>query len=623
MSPRHIPYVALSKTLAKAQVGDASTRNHLVAYLKQQGNLQHDEWGRLPNQMFWPPRVVNGINKSSLNIFFGSGISLAAGIPDWTTLLRQVGVDPEVEKDPNATGDLLTLAELAAHAVGADPLQSNIRRALSKVREPTTAHILLAALHLPLYLTTNYDCLLENALRETLGVEARVITNDLNVREHLGESAREWDEALCGPDAAGVVIKLHGSVAREGEHMILTRSDYRRHYRSNPLMLKLVRHVLGTRHTLFLGFSHRDPEVARIIEDVIFEAESHEPESHQPVSTIPGFYSLQFHMLQKTPEVFAARGIVALQPSLVLPSERDIDPRGCALAQGLVDLVENADEELDKALTLDDDLRRISGAVSQELRQILILLKTRENDARAALKTGDKAAADLVTSAIVKDLQIFANQGAYLADQHGQLISAAAPQGIDADRRRQVLRNVQHRPYFRIAQSNRNAFVSDLFESRFNGNATVAACLPLLEADRFKGLVFVAFQLDDGGLVRRVRAIATPTGASMLVMDANGLLVIPPEREIELRTPAVEELSIPGEDPASNRGFRYGEVLQTSRRDKRIDRLMQNVVPLAQDDDVQMLASDIVSYSVITELAEARWKVALTRYLRIRAVDDT
>ena len=49
---------------------------------------------------------------------------------------------------------------------------------------------------------------------------------------------------------------------------------------------------LGSRHTLFLGFSHRDPEVSRIIEDVIFTAEN-----KRPPSTIPGFYSLQFDIL--------------------------------------------------------------------------------------------------------------------------------------------------------------------------------------------------------------------------------------------------------------------------------------------------------------------------------------
>src|SRR4029079_8807129 len=35
------------------------------------------------------------------------------------------------------------------------------------------------------------------------------------------------------PDSSIWVIKLHGSVDRRVEHLILTRSDYRRHYRSN------------------------------------------------------------------------------------------------------------------------------------------------------------------------------------------------------------------------------------------------------------------------------------------------------------------------------------------------------------------------------------------------------
>jgi len=181
-----------------------------------------------------------------------------------------------------------------------------------------------------------------------------------------------------------------------------------------------------------------------------------------------------------------------------------------------------------------------------------------------------------------------------------------------------LLKNVQNRPYFRLAQSNRRPFVSDLFESVFNGNATLAACLPLLDADRFVGLVLVVFQLHSLGFVSRLRAIPVPVGASLLVTDANGLLVIPPEKEVSTRVPSQAELRIKAEDPAKNEGYPYAAILQVSRRDKRIDRLMQNVVPLAQDDDVHVLAPDIVSYSVVTELAEARWKIALSRYLRTR-----
>jgi hypothetical protein len=616
MNRKRLPYATLAGTdaLPSWNLSDDLTRKHLLNYLSEQTKYKPDEWHRLPNQMFWPPRVVSSIRDDTLNIFFGSGISLAAGLPDWTGLLRQVGLDAEVERDPNASGDLLTLAELAAHAVGADPLQSAIRRAItSPHRKPTTGHFLLAALHLPLYITTNYDCMFEDAVKALHDFEPEVITNDLNVRSILGDGPAAWKSSLENMKYPCCILKLHGSVDRRGEHLILTRSDYRRHYRSNPLMLELVRHVLGTRHTLFLGFSHRDPEVARIIEDVIFTAES-----KQPPATIPGFYSLQFDMLQKTPEIFAARGIVALQPSLVLNSGPDRDNRGCSLAQGLVDLIENVDSHLDEALSLDKDLKRIADIVTAELRDVLAQLAVYSSAALDALQSKSNEMADSLTAQMLTIFAEFANQGVYLVDSHGQIVSTSCPSGLNARKRSEFLRIVQDRPYFGLAQSNRREFISDVFESKFNGNATLAACLPLIRADRFEGLLFLAFQLHEAGLISRLRAIKLPQGASMLITDANGVLVIPPEREVPQQKPAPTDLLIEGEDPACNVGFPYSTVLQASRRDKRIDRLMQNVVPLAQDDDVQMLASDIVSYSVVTELADARWKVALSRYLRVR-----
>jgi hypothetical protein len=614
MNDQRLLYDTLEASLQQRQPSDPGTRDYLVAYLQRQRSAIHDEWRRLPSQMFWPPRVVNGVRHDSVNIFFGSGISLASGIPDWTGLLRQVGLDAEVERDPSASGDLLTLAELAAHAVGADPLQAAIRLALSHPkRSPTTAHFLLAALHLPLYLTTNYDGLFESAVEEIFGFSPVVVTNDLNVKSFFGDSSTDWDRALAGNAHPCCAVKLHGSLARGGEHLILTRSDYRRHYRSNPLMLDFVRHVLGTRHTLFLGFSHRDPEVARIIEDVIFGAEIKRPQA-----TIPGFYSLQFDMLQKTPEVFAARGIVALQPPLVFSTMSGGDARGCSLAQGLVDLAENAEHKMDEALSLDEDLRRVASSVKLELEDIVDRLVALNPDALNAVRDSGKTLRTALTDRIVADFGEFANQGAYLVGQHGNLLATSCPNGLDAAQRMILLKNVQNRPYFRLAQSNRRPFVSDLFESVFNGNATLAACLPLLDADRFVGLVLVVFQLHSLGFVSRLRAIPVPVGASLLVTDANGLLVIPPEKEVSTRVPSQAELRIKAEDPAKNEGYPYAAILQVSRRDKRIDRLMQNVVPLAQDDDVHVLAPDIVSYSVVTELAEARWKIALSRYLRTR-----
>jgi hypothetical protein len=589
-----------------------------VSYLENQKNASRDEWRRRPGAMFWPPRVVSAARNDSLTLFFGSGISLGAGIPDWMGLLRQVGLDADVERDPSASGDLLTLAELAAHIVGADPLQATIREAIKREkRPPTTAHYLLAALHLPLLITTNYDCLFEDAFKivhEKDASRLAVITQDLDVKSLLGDDIASWDKTIKDHGQGCFLIKLHGSVGRAGEHLILTRSDYRRHYRSNPLMLNLVRHLLESRHTLFSGFSHRDPEVARIIEDVIFGAENKNP----PVM-IPGFYSLQFDMLQKTPEIFAARGIVALQPPLVLPTASASDIRACSLAQGLTDLFDNSEQKMDEVLSLDRDLQQVSRSIETELQDALNRFDAVAETAKIILTKHDDAAAKTLTSDLVVYLDEFANQGVYLADRHGVILSSSCPAGLDSAARQAVLMTVEERPYFRLAQSNRKAFVSDVFESSFNGNATLAACLPLLDGGMiFCGLLFSAFQLNDAGFAARIRSLQIPLGASLLVTDANGVLVIPPAKELASYAGV---LKISGESPVANVGYSYWELIQASRRDKRIDRLMQNVVPLSQD-DVYSLSHDAVAYSVVTELEHARWKVALTRFLRIRSLKN-
>jgi hypothetical protein len=614
MNPNRLQYSNLDSALQKWPIKDVATRDHVLGYLLKQKTAPIDEWRRRPAQMFWPPRIVKAVNGDSLTVFFGSGISLAAGIPDWMGLLTRVGLDPDVERDPTASGDLLTLAELAAHAVGADPLQATIRNALrDPVLQPTTAHCLVAALYTQVLLTTNYDSLLEIAFQAVQGKKPMTITNDLDVKSALGPDEASWDKTLTNSPDSCFLIKLHGCVERPGEHLILTRSDYRRHYRSNPLMLELVRHILETRHTLFLGFSHRDPEVARIIEDVIYQAQK-----KNPPGVIPGFYSLQFDMLQKTPEIFAARGIVALQPPLVLPSNTGSDARACSLAQGLTDLFDNADQRLDIALSLDHDLQNVATEIAKALNVALARLNAVASDALAALSKPDSTAARDIAESLVVHLGEFASQGAYLVNRHGRIVASGCPSGLKSIERQDLTPSFEERPYFRLAQSNRKAFVSDVFESKFNKNATLAACLPLLDGDTFRGLLFTAFQLNKGGLIEQIRMIPLTSGASLLVTDANGVLVIPPEKVVEVRIPDLKDLAISSEDPSANGGYSYWELLQVSRRDKRIDRLMQNIVPLSQDDDVFPLAADTVAYSVVTELDCARWKVALTRSLRIR-----
>jgi len=135
--------------------------------------------------------------------------------------------------------------------------------------------------------------------------------------------------------------------------MILTRRDYRFHYRVNNEPFDSVRDMLQTKHTLFLGFGHKDPEVTRLVDDAIHKYEK-DLDPKEPPEHRPQFYSLQSDMKEHTPEVFAARGIVALNPPSVITEGDDI--RTLALGISLADLLAAKQHNLHAKESLDSHL---------------------------------------------------------------------------------------------------------------------------------------------------------------------------------------------------------------------------------------------------------------------------
>jgi hypothetical protein len=114
------------------------------------------------------------------------------------------------------------------------------------------------------------------------------------------------------------------------------------------------------------------------------------------------------------------------------------------------------------------------------------------------------------------------------------------------------------------------------------------------------------------------------SGGTLLIVDANGVLLLSPEKEFGPTIPPKydDPKEVSPEGPQKNIGYDYERLVYLSRRDKRVERIAQNVVPLAQDDDVYSVALDATVYSVLTELRCARWKVALTRFFP-RSLQDT
>jgi hypothetical protein len=173
-----------------------------------------------------PDRLVRAARDGKIVPFIGAGVSIDAGVPSWNGLLSGFGLEKELLD--TLRNDSLTPAEIARHRHGPQSVQEALRHSV-KDKQPTLSHILLAALRCPIYVTTNYDCLFDMAIKlldET--EETLVITNDSNLAKFKSSDGTKY--TIEANRQRPLIFKIHGCVTRDKEHLIFTRSDYRRHY---------------------------------------------------------------------------------------------------------------------------------------------------------------------------------------------------------------------------------------------------------------------------------------------------------------------------------------------------------------------------------------------------------
>lgn len=584
--------------MARAVTGREVAEEQAAALLAPFRNLAA---GRYESRLdafatFLPPRLVRAAKERCCVTFFGAGISAEAGIPLWWDLLARLGVARDLVNEPELADDPLTAAEVLAHQIGMPSLDEALRGAIKKATRPTFAHFLLAQLYQDVYITTNYDCLFETAWEHLHGVRPKVVTTDADLKD------LDLTRPLCKTaDDAPIVFKLHGSVHIAEEELILTRGQYRRHYRSNRQMFECIRGLLGSANTFFLGFGHRDPEITRLVEDVIHSFELRDDSDTRR----PAFYSLQFNMRERTPEIFAARGIVALHPPLSLEPPEGVDPRTVALSRSLIDLLAGIDSNAHQELDVDDTLAAALASLEDEVADGLGLVQALAERIGEHLDAVDPDA----LRACGEQLGELAGQGLYVLNAAGRTIESWQPDGLAMPERRTA--DFRERPYIRQARMYRERFVSTTAVSLFNGNATAFLCVPILRADKaYGGLVFSAFQVGSWTtplrLQQEVLAAHASKDVSFVLVDGNGVVLLPPNAEFE-----PQDARVPGETVGRNVGFPFERLRRLSRRDKLVERVWNNIVPLAQDDDVLRLG-DVDMYSVVAEVKQTRWKLALS-----------
>ena len=193
---------------------------------------------------------VKELREDNAAVFAGAGFSAPAGFVNWRDLLRPVA--DELHLDIEREHDLVAVAQYHFNENGGNRHRLNqlLIDQLTVGAGPTENHQILARLPISTYWTTNYDQLIEQALREAGKTPDVKYTN-----EHL---------AVTRPRRDAVIYKMHGDVDHPNEAVLL-KDDYENYHIKRGAYLSALSGDLVSKTFLFVGFSFTDPNLDYVL----------------------------------------------------------------------------------------------------------------------------------------------------------------------------------------------------------------------------------------------------------------------------------------------------------------------------------------------------------------------
>lgn len=198
--------------------------------------------------------MAQAIAKGQAVFFVGAGLSAMAGAPTWDQLIQPLQArltPPTTETSP------LLLAQFFTNQFSRNELLAHMQRQIAATQlKPTKAHAVLCSLPVSVFVTTNYDNLLEAEL-QVQGRSPQVIRDEKNLPL--------WDESTTTQ-----VLKIHGDLSAV-ESVVLTDSDYVRFISDKSLMKRKLAELFCYRTVIFIGYSLRDPNVSYVFNSISHE----------------------------------------------------------------------------------------------------------------------------------------------------------------------------------------------------------------------------------------------------------------------------------------------------------------------------------------------------------------
>jgi hypothetical protein len=192
---------------------------------------------------------VNDLAENNVAIFSGAGMSIPAGYVNWPELLRDIA--DELGLSVDIEHDLISLAQYHVNENrGKGRINKKILEEFTEQAQITENHKILARLPITTYWTTNYDTLIESALKS-----ANKVVDVKHENKQLANTRPKRDV---------VVYKMHGDVDHPAD-AILTKEQYESYYKSHEPFITALSGDLVSKTFLFIGFSFTDPNLDYVL----------------------------------------------------------------------------------------------------------------------------------------------------------------------------------------------------------------------------------------------------------------------------------------------------------------------------------------------------------------------
>ena len=244
--------------------------------------------------------VAEELDSQRLVIFVGAGCSISAGLPSWKEL-----IDDILRKYSIKTKEthLIRLATRLERELSPLKFREEISKRLRlKPETATHLHDELVSLDVNLFVTTNYDHLLDDAFKK-YGHSPRIVYKD---------------EDLPSIDPTQkTIVKLHGDIDSPSS-LVITSTDYARYKTRHRGFVDWLRGTLSRYSILFLGTSFDDPRVVEVDDDVVnlFDSFRRSPfivlKAPAPSSENEDSYKIELSDFEAMKEDFHDRGFLVI-----------------------------------------------------------------------------------------------------------------------------------------------------------------------------------------------------------------------------------------------------------------------------------------------------------------------